>query len=127
MKDLYVSRVALEREYAGKLQSLSKKVAERKAKMQGNIFSDGSSANSNRKQRLGSRLSITDVHNELHDCSTLSAAYDEVIASIANCAQVHTLNADRLNTETIETLKMLGRRNDEAKKTVCITMMISYF
>jgi len=56
--------------------------------------------------------------NLFYDASTLSAAYDEVITSVANCAQGHMNNADILNNETIETLKRLSRRNDEAKKKV---------
>jgi hypothetical protein len=59
-----------------------------------------------------------------YDCSTLSAAYDEVISSVLNCAQAHMLNADTLNTETIETLKSLSRRNDEAKKKVYIPITL---
>jgi hypothetical protein len=54
------------------------------------------------------------------DSSTLSTAYDEVIASVVNHAQDHMNNADILNNETIETLKRLSRHSDEAKKKVFI-------
>jgi len=44
--------VALEREYAGKLQTLSKKAAERKAKMQVNLLAGSGSTNPDGKQRF---------------------------------------------------------------------------
>ncbi len=50
--------------------------------------------------------------------STIDMAYEEVIASFMRSAQDRIDIAEAISTQTIEILKTLGRRNEEAKRKV---------
>lgn len=50
--------------------------------------------------------------------STLNVAYDQIIASIVDSAQTHIKLADELNSQVVEVLKGVERKNEEAKKKV---------
>ena len=50
--------------------------------------------------------------------STLNVAYDQIITSIVDSAQNHIKLADELNSQVVEVLKEVERKNEEAKKKV---------
>ena len=50
--------------------------------------------------------------------STLNVAYDQIIASIVDSAQNHIKLADEFNSQVVEVLKGVERKNEEAKKKV---------
>jgi hypothetical protein len=50
--------------------------------------------------------------------STLNAAFNEIISSMANTAQDHVNLADALNTQVIDVLKVVERKQEELKKKV---------
>ena len=50
--------------------------------------------------------------------STLNVAYDQIIASIVDSAQNHIKLADELNSQVVEVLKGVERKNEESKKKV---------
>jgi hypothetical protein len=49
----------------------------------------------------------------------LERAYDAIINSMITSAQDHINYADAIASQTIETLRILEKRNDDAKKKVC--------
>lgn len=50
--------------------------------------------------------------------STIDMAYEEIIVSFMRSAQDRIDIAEAISTQTIETLKTLGRQNEEAKRKV---------
>ena len=50
--------------------------------------------------------------------STLNVAYDQIITSIVDSAQNHIKLADEFNSQVVEVLKGVERKNEEAKKKV---------
>lgn len=50
--------------------------------------------------------------------STLNVAYDQIITSTVNSAQNHIKLADELNSQVVEVLKGVERKNEEVKKKV---------
>lgn len=115
---MYRDRAALEREFAGKLQVLAKKAADKKAKKISTlVFGNNPTKVSNEdatKQRFGSTQVISHMLNKYH--STLENAYSEIIASVVNTAQDHIDLADALGTQVADTLKATERRHEEANK-----------
>ncbi|KAF9523898.1 hypothetical protein CPB83DRAFT_647994 [Crepidotus variabilis] len=102
VRDIYLAKAALAREYAVKLQSLARKSAEKKEKSQA-LFVVGREPTKAWDESVLKR-------------STLDAAYDEIIASLTKSAQDHTDHADKLSGQTVETLRILQQRNSETKK-----------
>ncbi|CAA7269111.1 unnamed protein product [Cyclocybe aegerita] len=102
VRELYSARVALEREYAGKLQVLTKKAFDKKARAQSAFV-------------VGNEPTKAWDANVLRQ-SSLNAAYDEILTSFTNTAQDHLNNADALATQTIEVLRGLERKNADSKK-----------
>ncbi|KAF9071205.1 hypothetical protein BDP27DRAFT_1401569 [Rhodocollybia butyracea] len=103
VKELYKESVALEREYATKLQALAKKAAERKAKIEAAVV-------------LGDDPTKAWDESTLKQ-STLNVAYDSIITSIANAAQDHNSIADTLTTQVVDALKALERNHEHVQKT----------
>ncbi|KDR82365.1 hypothetical protein GALMADRAFT_237644 [Galerina marginata CBS 339.88] len=102
VRDLYTARVALEREYATKLQVLTRKASEKKAKAQ-SAFVIG--------------YEPTQVWNvDSLKQSTLDQAYEEIIKSMVNTSQDHIVFADALTSQIIDVLKVLEKSNEDAKK-----------
>ncbi|KAF8158545.1 hypothetical protein B0H34DRAFT_797918 [Crassisporium funariophilum] len=102
VRELYGARVALEKEYAGKLQLLARKASEKKAKME-------------------SRFIIGDEPSKSWDSSTLrrstlNNAFEEIMGSMANSAKDHVNLADKLSSEVVEVLRTVGKKNEEAKQ-----------
>ncbi|KJA24386.1 hypothetical protein HYPSUDRAFT_38820 [Hypholoma sublateritium FD-334 SS-4] len=102
VREIYTARAALDREYAGKLQALARKAAERKAKSCAAFV-------------VGAEPTKTWDDGTIKQ-SSLERAYDSIIESTANSAQDHINYADKITLETIETLRTVGKRNEEAKK-----------
>ncbi|KAF9005437.1 hypothetical protein BDQ17DRAFT_1389780 [Cyathus striatus] len=102
VREIYRERAALEREYAGKLQLLTKKAAEKKAKMEVSYV-------------VGDDPTKSWDTNTLKQ-NSLNTAYDEIIASMNNTTQDHFNIADALNAEVVVVLAGIERRNEEAKK-----------
>ncbi|KAF8968963.1 hypothetical protein BDZ97DRAFT_1797220 [Flammula alnicola] len=102
VRELYTARVALEREYAAKLQILTRKASEKKVKCSSAFV-------------LGNEPTKAWDDNTLKR-STLEGAYDAIITSMVNSAQDHINYADILTSQTIEILRIMEKRNEEAKK-----------
>ncbi|KAF9473432.1 hypothetical protein BDN70DRAFT_997635 [Pholiota conissans] len=102
VRDLYTARAALERDYAAKLQVLIRKASDKKAKSCAALV-------------LGSDPTKSWDENTLTQ-STLERAYDTIIDSMTSTAQDHINFADAIATQTIETLRIIEKRNDDAKK-----------
>ncbi|KAL1760436.1 hypothetical protein FB107DRAFT_203028 [Schizophyllum commune] len=102
VRELYKERVALERDYAAKLQVLTKKAADKKAKTETAVVigDDPTKAWNERTMRQ----------------STLNTAYDALIKSLTDAAQDHVNIADAVSTQVIEVLKGLERKNEESMK-----------
>ena len=61
---------------------------------------------------------VIDV-NIIHNIqSTLNVAYDQIITSIVDSAQDHIKLADEFNSQIVEVLKGVERKNEEARKKV---------
>ncbi|KAF8817208.1 hypothetical protein BYT27DRAFT_7205072 [Phlegmacium glaucopus] len=101
-REIYTARVALEREYAGKLQSLARKFSEKKAKMEASFV-------------VGNEPNKSWDSTVLRQ-STLNVAYDQIITSIVDSAQDHINLADELNLQVVEVLKGVERKSEETKK-----------
>ncbi|KAJ7600812.1 hypothetical protein C8J56DRAFT_1074375 [Mycena floridula] len=99
VREFYRDRVALEREYASKLQILAKRAGREKGQSRG-VFS-----------LLPCRL-----HKSDKCCSTLNLAYDEIINSTIKTAQDHVNLAEVLTSQTVSDLKTLETRKAETKK-----------
>ena len=126
-REIYTTRAALEREYAGKLQGLARKFSEKKAKM-GTSFVIGNEPNKSwdlstvLRQRWVTYMQIVfeNQRNILRQyySSTLNGAYDQIITSIVDSAQDHIKLADEFNSQVVDVLKGVERKNEEAKKKV---------
>ncbi|EIN12379.1 hypothetical protein PUNSTDRAFT_97060 [Punctularia strigosozonata HHB-11173 SS5] len=102
IRDIYTQRVALEREYAAKLQALSRKAAER-------------------KNRKIAALVVGDDPTKAWDSSTirqstLERAYAQLLMSMEESAADHINLADGLQIKVAEALKVEERRHEELKK-----------
>ncbi|KAH7870924.1 uncharacterized protein C8R40DRAFT_1240138 [Lentinula edodes] len=103
VRELYKDRVALERDFATKLQALAKKSAEKKVKMESVLV-------------LGDDPTTAWGESTLKQ-STLNFAFDSIINSMANAAQDHNNIADTLTTQVVEALKTVERKNENIQKT----------
>ncbi|KII86660.1 hypothetical protein PLICRDRAFT_55576 [Plicaturopsis crispa FD-325 SS-3] len=102
VRDLYKDRAALEREYAGKLQLLAKKAADKRAKNSAILV-------------VGPEP--TKVYDERTlKQSTLDTAYGQIIDSMISTSQDHVNIADALSAQVVETLKGVEKKNDDTKK-----------
>ncbi|KAF4617582.1 hypothetical protein D9613_005637 [Agrocybe pediades] len=102
IQELYSARVALEREYATKLQTLTRKAAEKKAKS-GESYIVGNEP-----------TKITDP--TVLRQHTLDVAYNAIISSMTDTAQDHMNFADALTVQGLDVLRTVARRNEETKK-----------
>ncbi|CAL1712731.1 unnamed protein product [Somion occarium] len=102
VRDLYKERIALERDYAAKLQTLGKKVADKKNKKIAALV-------------VGPEPTKSWNDNTVQE-STLNKAYTELVSSILESAQDHLNVSDAWNSQVIEALKVAERRHEEAKK-----------
>jgi formin-binding protein 1 len=117
--------VALEREYAGKLQALAKKASDKKNKMEISFIIGNDQSKSwdahivEQRSGYSQQLAVTAKGwPGFTMTSTLNKAYTELITSTASIAQDHIDAADTLNTQVVDLLKTLERKNDEMKKKV---------
>ncbi|KAF9561091.1 hypothetical protein CPC08DRAFT_750151 [Agrocybe pediades] len=102
IQELYSVRVALEREYATKLQTLTRKAAEKKAKS-GESYIVGNEP-----------TKITDP--TVLRQHTLDVAYNAIISSMTDTAQDHMNFADALTVQGLDVLRTVARRSEETKK-----------
>ncbi|RXW24100.1 hypothetical protein EST38_g1789 [Candolleomyces aberdarensis] len=102
IREIYNSRAALEREYAAKLQILARKAADKKARVEQNIAVGADPSKSWDVDTLKS--------------NTLNVAYDEIINSISSTAEDHLGIADAVTSQVVEVLRVVERKNEEAKK-----------
>ncbi|KAH0586538.1 hypothetical protein H2248_007763 [Termitomyces sp. 'cryptogamus'] len=103
VRELYNSRAALEREYAAKLQTLSKKAVEKKYKVE-------------------VALAVGEHPTKAWDSNTvmqnsLISAYTELVESMVHTAQDHVNIADSLTSQVVEVLRGVEKKNEEARKT----------
>ncbi|KAJ3994622.1 hypothetical protein F5050DRAFT_1772912 [Lentinula boryana] len=103
VRELYKDRVALERDYATKLQALAKKSADKKVKMESVLV-------------LGDDPTKAWDESTLKQ-STLNSAFDSIITSMINAAQDHNSIADTLTTQVIDVLKTVERKHENIQKT----------
>lgn len=102
VRDLHRERAALEREYAGKLQALARKAAEKKSKKDATVV-------------VGSEPTKAWGEDVLQR-STLHNAYAQIISAMLESAQAHINLADSLTSQVVDVLKATERRHEEAKK-----------
>ncbi|KAJ7288142.1 hypothetical protein C8J57DRAFT_1641335 [Mycena rebaudengoi] len=102
VRELYRDRAALEREYATKLQVLTKRAVEKKSKLTALLVVGEEPTRSWNDDTLGQ--------------STLNAAFTEIISSMVNTAQDHVTIADTLTTQVVDVLKAVERKQEELKK-----------
>ncbi|KAL0961378.1 hypothetical protein HGRIS_006332 [Hohenbuehelia grisea] len=102
VREIYRDRVALEREYAAKLQALARRAADKKIKMEASFV-------------VGEDPTKTWNESTLKQ-STLNVAYNELMSSIVSTAQDHISVADGLSTQVVDVLKLVEKKNDELKK-----------
>ncbi|PIL22850.1 hypothetical protein GSI_15545 [Ganoderma sinense ZZ0214-1] len=102
VRDLHTQRVALEREYATKLQLLVRKAAEKKAKKISALV-------------VGNEPTKPCDENTLKQ-STLDKAYTQLLSSISDIAQEHINLADSLTSQIIEPLRSTEQKHEAAKK-----------
>ncbi|KAF8895149.1 hypothetical protein BD779DRAFT_1797047 [Infundibulicybe gibba] len=109
VRELHKDRVALEREYAGKLQVLTRKAADRMSRTEVAIVVGDDPTKSYDANMLKKKSSPQALY-------TLNSAYNKIIESLTNTAQDHMNIADALTSQVIDVLKAIERKNDEAKK-----------
>ncbi|KZT64927.1 hypothetical protein DAEQUDRAFT_732022 [Daedalea quercina L-15889] len=102
VREMHKERVALEREYATKLQALARKAADKKSKKDAALV-------------VGPEPTKAWGEDVLQR-STLHNAYAQLISSVMDTAQAHINLADSLTAEVIDALKVTERRQEEAKK-----------
>ncbi|KAJ6621842.1 hypothetical protein B0H10DRAFT_2162903 [Mycena sp. CBHHK59/15] len=102
VRELYRDRAALEREYATKLQVLTKRATEKRTKVAAAFV-------------VGEEPTKAWSEDTLRQ-STLNAAYNEIISSMVNTAQDHVNIADALTTQVVDVLKAVERKKEELKK-----------
>ncbi|KAJ3842787.1 hypothetical protein F5878DRAFT_606658 [Lentinula raphanica] len=103
VREMYKERVALEREFATKLQALAKRSAEKKSKMESVLVLGGDPTKAWDESTLKQ--------------STLNSAYESIIASLASTAQDHNNIADTLTTQVVDALKNTERKHESYQKT----------
>ncbi|CAK5284133.1 unnamed protein product [Mycena citricolor] len=102
VREVYKDRAALEREYATKLQALSKRASEKRAKsLPAFVVGDEPTRS---------------FDPTVLDRNTLNAAFNELISSMNNSAQDHVNLADALTTQVVDVLKNVERAKEELKK-----------
>ncbi|KAK7048535.1 hypothetical protein R3P38DRAFT_1868987 [Favolaschia claudopus] len=102
VRELYRERTALEREYAAKLQALTKRAAEKRAKLVAAFVVGDEPTKAFSESTLGQ--------------NTLNAAFNEIITSMTDTAQDHVNLADSLNTQVVDVLKAVERKQEDLKK-----------
>ncbi|KXN83109.1 Protein BZZ1 [Leucoagaricus sp. SymC.cos] len=102
LEDVAIGRVALEREYAAKLQTLTRKAIDKKAKMEARYIVGEDPTKS--------------WDNSTLKRSTLDNAYDALINSITDASQDHLSIAEVLASQVIEVMRVFERKSDDAKK-----------
>ncbi|OBZ68741.1 Protein BZZ1 [Grifola frondosa] len=107
VRELHRDRVALEREYAGKLQLLAKKAAEKKSKKMA-ILVVGHEPTKAWDESILKQRSGLNLHFGQCLLSTNILCFD--------AAQSHINLADALSSQVVDVLKTTERRHDEAKK-----------
>ncbi|KAJ4481967.1 hypothetical protein J3R30DRAFT_3455533 [Lentinula aciculospora] len=103
VRELYKDRVALERDYATKLQALAKKSADKKVKMESVLV-------------LGDDPTKAWDESTLKQ-STLNSAFDSIINAMVNAAQDHNNIANTLTTQVIDVLRTVERTHENIQKT----------
>jgi hypothetical protein len=121
VRELYRDRAALEREYATKLQVLTKRAAEKRAKLVTALVVGDEPTKAWTEATLGQKYSLSagSLFPFSLVNSTLNAAFNELISSMANTAQDHVNLADALTTQVVDVLKAVERKKEELKKKVC--------
>ncbi|KAF7346569.1 hypothetical protein MSAN_01885000 [Mycena sanguinolenta] len=102
VREVYRERTAIEREYAAKLHALTKRAAERRAKLVAAFVVGDEPTKAYTETTLGQ--------------NTLNAAFNELISSMGDSAQAHVNLADSLNTQVVDVLKAVERKQEELKK-----------
>ncbi|KAJ6475039.1 hypothetical protein C8R47DRAFT_1143339 [Mycena vitilis] len=102
VREIYRDRAALEREYATKLQVLTKRATEKRAKLVASLVVG------EEPTKASSEATFSQ--------NTLNAAFNEIISSMSSTAQDHVNLADALGTQVVDVLKGVERKQDELKK-----------
>ncbi|KAJ7069661.1 hypothetical protein C8F01DRAFT_1113519 [Mycena amicta] len=102
VRELYRDRAAVEREYAAKLQALTKRATEKRAKLVA-AFVVGD-------EPTKPTTEATFAQN------TMNTAFNEIISSMSSSAQDHVNLADAFTTQVVDVLKAVERKGEEVKK-----------
>lgn len=102
VRELYRERVALDRDYASKLQILARKASEKKARTVSSLV-------------LGNEPTKIWDENALRQ-STLDNAYSQIIASMTLSAQDHVNLAEAITLQVVDVLKAFEKKSEDTKK-----------
>jgi hypothetical protein len=110
----------LEREYASKLQVLAQKAAAKKARSMARLVLGDDPTKAFSDSVLASRcvLYLSAIKQALMVASTVEAAYAQVVGFVADAATYHIKLADTMNTQVVDSLKLLAQKHDDARKKV---------
>jgi hypothetical protein len=129
---LYKEQATLEREYAGKLQALARKAAERKSKVEAIVVGEEPTKTLDdrvimQKWVLAFFLVISAVRLKSQGTkSTLVKAYTVIISSTTSAADDHVNVADAINTQVVQVLKALEKKNESMMKKVRLSLCIFF-
>ncbi|KAJ7781755.1 hypothetical protein DFH07DRAFT_791366 [Mycena maculata] len=102
VREIYRDRAALEREYATKLQVLTKRATDKRTKLVSAFVVGEEPTKAWDESILGK--------------NTLNASFNELISSMASTAQDHVNLADALSMQVVDVLKVVERNKEELKK-----------
>ena len=114
--------MALERDYAAKLQILARKASEKKAKTTASLILGDEPTKvwdeNALRQRSGMFGTIPCPIRADNGLSTLDNAYSQIITSMTLSAQDHVNLADGITLQVVDTLKSIEKKSEDTKKKV---------
>ena len=120
VREVYQNRIALEREYSGKLLLLANKATEKKSKKIAVLVLGEEPTKAWGEEDVRNRCDLlasgTRVSQILMYYSTLGRAYTQLIQSFSESALDHVDLADGLESKVVNLLKVVEKRHEEAKK-----------
>jgi hypothetical protein len=122
VRELYREQVALERDYATKLQVFTRKASEKKARTTATLVLGNEPTKvwdeNTLRQRSGYLGNKSQTFGTDSRPSTLDDAYAQIITSMTLSAQDHNSLADAITSQVIDVLKSLEKKCEETKKKV---------
>jgi formin-binding protein 1 len=130
LREVLRERVNLEREYATKLQALSKKTAEKKSKRASMLVLGDNPSRVWDAQTLHNRWACFHYNgtHRLHaEASTLNVAYSQFITFMESAAQDHFTLADGIVSQVIDPLKLFEQKQEVTFKKVNFVHLTPYW